>query len=289
VAVFQAESSAAKEAPSARRLSEFARLPCAFGCRSTPQGATTVGQCGTFEVARGLRSLEAMMSAEERLEGAGRLYERFVFAGDQSVLAAADRELDAVEADLALSRGRIIHGRFLDQRSKDPEQTAEDPRELALFERALQLYQAAGDVRGEAESLFWVGCFQQVVRRDNAAAVPVLQRCCELAARVGDQRTMSDALRHLGIAEHAAGRLDAARQRLEESLRLRREIGLMPGVAANLVGLTYIAAGQGRPADALALAAEAAAIAEASGAHAILRQVEEARAHVSASSPPPKP
>jgi Flp pilus assembly protein TadD len=51
---------------------------------------------------------------------------------------------------------------------------------------------------------------------------------------------MSEALRHLGIAEHRAGRLDTARQRLEESVRLRREIGLMPGVAANLVGLAYI-------------------------------------------------
>ncbi len=75
----------------------------------------------------------------------------------------------------------------------------------------------------------------------------------------------------------------------EESVRLRRELGLMPGVAANLVGLIYIAAGQGRLDDALALAAEAAAIAKASGADAILRQVEEARAHVSGGDPPPGP
>jgi hypothetical protein len=91
---------------------------------------------------------------------------------------------------------------------------------------------------------------------------------------------MSYALRHLGIAEHAAGRLDAARERLEESARLRREIGFMPGVAANLVGLAYIAAGQGRRDDALALAEEADAIAAASGARAISRQVEEARAQL---------
>jgi tetratricopeptide (TPR) repeat protein len=229
------------------------------------------------------------MSADERIERAGLLYERFAFGGDATVLAAADRELDAVEADLALARGRIIHARFLDQRGKDPEQTAQNPHELALFERALQLYRAADDVGGEAESLFWVGCFQQVVRCDNAAAVPVLERSLELAAQVGDKRTMSDALRHLGIAEHTAGRLDAARHRLEESARLRREIGLMPGVAANLVGLTYIAAGQGRRDDALALAAEGGAIAEASSANAILRQIEEARAYVSVSDPPPKP
>ncbi len=229
------------------------------------------------------------MSHDERIDQAGLLYERFVFGGDASVLSEADRQLDAVEADLALARGRIIHGRFLDQRSKGPERIAEDPHELALFERARQLYENAGDVGGEAESLFWVGCFHQLVRRDNATAVPVLERSCELAGQVGDKRTMSDALRHLGIAAHAAGQLDAARQRLEESVRLRRELGLMPGVAANLVGLIYIAAGQGRLDDALALAAEAAAIAKASGADAILRQVEEARAHVSGGDPPPGP
>ena len=61
-----------------------------------------------------------------------------------------------------------------------------------------------------------------------------------------------------------------------ESVQLRRAIGLMPGVAANLVGLTYTA-GQGGRGDARALAAEADAITEASGAYAILRQVEEAR------------
>ena len=152
---------------------------------------------------------------DERIERARLRYERFVFGGDASVLAVADRELDAVEVDLALARGRVIHGRFLEQRNEDPEQPAEDPRELALFERAAELYQALGDVPGEAESLFWVGCFHQVVRRDNASAVPVLERSCEPAAQVGDKLTMSDALRHPGIAEHVAGRLDAARERAE--------------------------------------------------------------------------
>jgi tetratricopeptide (TPR) repeat protein len=230
------------------------------------------------------------VSVDERVERAGFLYERFVFGGDASALEVADRELDAVEADLALARGQIIHGRFLAQRNADPEQASEQAEELALFERAAQLSQALGNVPVEAKSLFWVGCFHQVVRRDNDAAVPVLERSCELAAQIGDKRTMSEALRHLGIAEHASGRLDAARERLEASLRLRREIGLMPGVAANLVGLIYIAAAQGRRDEALALASEAAAIAEASGAHAILQQVHEARAHVAAdhSLPPPR-
>ena len=217
---------------------------------------------------------------DERVRQAGLVYERAVFSGDPGPLAAADRELDGAEADLAVARGRLMHTRFLLRRDEGLTAAGEEPGELALFERAAQLYRALGDVGGEAEALFWVGCFHQVVRRDNAAAVPVLERSLELASRAGDAAVMSEALRHLGIAAHAAGRLDLARQRLEESTRLRREAGLQPGAAANMVGLAYIAAAQGRRDDALALLAEAGAIAEASGARRILRQAGEARAEL---------
>ncbi|MGD0063664.1 MAG: hypothetical protein ABSB76_09495 [Streptosporangiaceae bacterium] len=220
------------------------------------------------------------MNSDERIERSRRLYERALFDGDNSALAVAERELDSVEADLSLARGRLVHGRFLERRNDDQEHAQEDPRELALFERARQLYQAMGDVRGEAEALFWIGCCHQVVRRDNDAAVPVLERSLDLAAQAGDKMTMSYALRHLGIADHAAGRLEEARRRLEESSGLRREIGFLPGVAANMVGLIYIAAGQRRPDDALALLDQAEAIAQASGARGIMRQIEEARAAV---------
>jgi tetratricopeptide (TPR) repeat protein len=217
---------------------------------------------------------------DERIGRSRLLYERALFESDGGALAEAERELEGVAADLALAQGRIIHGRFLQQRTEDPEQAREDPRELALFEQAAELYRAHGDLRGEAESLFWVGCCHQVVRRDNEAAVPVLWRSLELATEAEDAVTMSEALRHLGIAEHAAGRLEAARLHLEESTRLRREIGAWPGVASNLVGLIYIAAGQDRRDDALKLAAEARAIAEASGATGLLRQIEEASAQL---------
>jgi tetratricopeptide (TPR) repeat protein len=220
------------------------------------------------------------MGVDGRIDRSRLLYERALFEGDAGALEAAELELDGVEADLALARGRVLHGRFLQQRAEDPERAREDARELALFERAAEVYRIRGDVRGEAESLFWVGCCLQVVRRDNDAAVPVLWRSLELATRADDTTTMSEALRHLGIAEHAAGRLDAARLHLEESTRLRREAGAWPGVAANLVGLTYIAAGQDRRDDALKLIEEARALAEASGAHGLMRQIEEARAQV---------
>jgi tetratricopeptide (TPR) repeat protein len=211
------------------------------------------------------------MGADERIEQARLLYERAVFGGDASALAGAERDLNGVEADLVLARGRIIHARFL-------QDGHEDPHELVLFERAAELYQMLGDVRGEGESLFWIGIFHQVVRHDDGTAVPAFQHSHDLAEQAGDKLTLSYALRHLGIAAHAAGRLDAARELLEESVRLRREIGFLPGVAANLVGLTYIAVAQGRRDEAHALLEEAGAIADASGADGILRQVQEAHA-----------
>jgi tetratricopeptide (TPR) repeat protein len=220
---------------------------------------------------------------DERVRQARLLYERAVFTGDPGPLAEADRELDGAEADLAVARGRLLHTRFLLSRDQDPAAAAEDPAELPLFERAAQLYQALGNVAGEAEALFWVGCFHQVVRRDNATAVPLLQRSLELASPAGDKAVMAEALRHLGIAAHAAGQLETARQRLEESTRLRRETGHSLGAAANLVGLAYMAAAQDRVQDALAILDEAAAIAAAGHATRILQQVDEARTELSGS------
>ena len=212
------------------------------------------------------------MTVDERIVRAKDFYERALFGGEADGLPVAERELDGVEADLALARGRLIHARYLAKRD------VEDPRELELFERAAALYRALGDARGEGEALFWVGIVHQVIREDDGTAVPLFERARVLAEQAEDPMTLSYVLRHLGYAEHTAGRLDAARAWFEESTRLRRELGFRPGVAANLVGLIYVAAAQGRRADALALADEAIALAEASGAHGILPHIEEARA-----------
>ncbi|XVU30119.1 tetratricopeptide repeat protein [Actinoplanes sp. CA-054009] len=215
------------------------------------------------------------MSGEDRIGRVRPLYERAVYTGDLEPLAYAERGLDAVEAGAALARGQILHARFMHGGG------AEDPAELGLFERAAGLYRALGDERGEGEALFWIGCVHQFIRRDNETAVPAFERSLELATRTGDQGTQAEALRHLGIAAHAGGRLDEARERLEESTRLRRQIGAMAGVAANLVGLAYIAAAQGRRADAAAILDEGGALAKEQGARAIARQLDEARAAVS--------
>ncbi|HYN97337.1 MAG TPA: tetratricopeptide repeat protein [Pilimelia sp.] len=217
------------------------------------------------------------MITEDRIERAREVFERAVYTGDTSALVDAEEALNAVEADTALARGKILHARFQSAPGDAGSLTAEDPAELPLFERALELYRALGDTRGEAEALFWIGCLHQFIRRDNETAVPHLERSYRLAAETGDKWTQSEALRHLGIAAHAAGRLDEAREQLEESSRLRREIGNLPGVASNLIGLAYIAAAQNRRTDALATLDEAHTIAQAHEAHAIVRHVRQAR------------
>ena len=92
------------------------------------------------------------MSTEDRIERARLACQRAVFVGDVDALDAAERELNMVEADLALARGRIMQARSHERRTENPD-------ELALFQRATELYQGLGDVRGEGEALFWAAAF----------------------------------------------------------------------------------------------------------------------------------
>jgi tetratricopeptide (TPR) repeat protein len=202
------------------------------------------------------------------------LYERAVFGGDTRALAEAEALLDAVDAALCLARGRVAHARFL---QAGPEDRREDPHELELFERAAALFARLGDRAGEAESVFWVGTVHQVVRGDHVAALPALRRSADLARQAGDRLTLSYALRHLAFAAEADSDRTEARRLLEESTDLRRELGLFPGVAANLIALAFLAGDPGEAARLLDQAAEMAADAEA---HGVEGWVVEARAEL---------
>ena len=133
-------------------------------------------------------------------------------------------------------------------------------------------------MRGEAEALFWVGCFHQVVRGDEDAALPSLERSYRLAVETHDRLTQSYAVRHLAFADLAAGRHESALERFEESVSIRRELEFWPGVAAGLVALAYAAAECGREGEIGPSLDEASMLAERSGAAAVARWVEEARA-----------
>ena len=204
---------------------------------------------------------------------AQRRYEDAVFAGDYAGLDTADAELRAVEADLSLARSRITHSRFL---AGGPA----DEATLQQAQHAAELYAALGDARGEAEARFWMALFHQVARGDHQAARPLLECAEQLASGAGDRLTLSYVARHIGYAEEAAGRPEAARLRYEQSLALRRETGFQRGVAAALLTMAELTAEHGDPGQARELLAEADAVAAAHDAAGIRRYVGQAQAEL---------
>ncbi|MFI2764231.1 tetratricopeptide repeat protein [Streptomyces echinatus] len=210
------------------------------------------------------------MQGQDWIERAGELFEAAMFGGDTAALERSDDVLDAVEAPLSMARGKVLHVRFLNDRE-------ENSQELVLFERAAELYESLGDPSGEADALFWVGCWHQVVKGDGAAGRPYFERSYELAKSVDDRMTMSYAIRHLGFADKDAGHFDQARERLTESVTLRREIGFRAGEAAGLVALAYLAAETGDSPAAFRHLDEAQSVAESCGAKAVSGWIEQAR------------
>ncbi|MFJ4200605.1 tetratricopeptide repeat protein [Streptomyces sviceus] len=210
------------------------------------------------------------MQGQDWIERAGELFEAAMFGGETSALDRSDDVLDAVEAPLSMARGKVLHVRFLNERKENSE-------ELVLFERAAELYERLGDTSGQADALFWIGCWHQVVKGDGATGRPYFERSYALAKSVDDPMTMSYAIRHLGFADRDAGHFDQARERLTESVTLRREIGFRPGEAAGLVALAYLAAETGDPSAAFRYLDEAQSVAESCGAKAVLGWIDQAR------------
>jgi tetratricopeptide (TPR) repeat protein len=204
---------------------------------------------------------------------AARCYDDATFGGRPELIADGERELDAIEADLALARGKLLHARFLDGRAN------RDERELPLFERAVELYRELDDGANLANALFWVGCCHQVVLDDEQAALDYFHTAYDLAAELGADLVRSFAVRHLGFAALSTGELDLARTRFDESLRLRREADAEPPVvAAAIIPLAVLAEQRGDTGRAEDLFSEATRIAEDNKAIGVLGWIEQARA-----------
>jgi tetratricopeptide (TPR) repeat protein len=204
------------------------------------------------------------------------LYAIEAYDFDAASLAEADKLLDAAGHDPAdpgylLARGRTLHARFLVDRSTGTDE------ELRVLEQAEQLFRAAGDQRGLAEALFWIGTYHQVVRRDNDGSVPYFHQAYEAAISADDAMVLSCVERHLGFVEILAGRRTEAFPHLNASVRLRREIGFDAGAAAALLALAEATAEGGDPGAASALLDEAKTLADTVGASGVLRHIEEFR------------
>ncbi|WP_163513013.1 tetratricopeptide repeat protein [Fodinicola acaciae] len=210
------------------------------------------------------------MTDRDRLDWANELYERAFFNGDSEALETGERDLDQVEADLAMARGRLMHARFFQDRK-------ENPRELELFERAARLYRQLGDPAREADAVFWAGTVHQVIRKDTAASLPFFEKSRELAVKAGEDLVLSFAVRHLGFAALEAGELDEAESLLRQSLELRRKVGFERGIAPALLALAEHARHANRDEEAEKLFDEATESATACGATKILEIVKAVR------------
>jgi tetratricopeptide (TPR) repeat protein len=204
---------------------------------------------------------------------AARRYDDATFGGRPELVVEGEDELDAIEADLALARGKLLHARFLDGR------TNRDERELPLFERAVELYRKLDDRAKLADALFWVGCCHQVVLDDEATALDHFHAAYDLAAELGANLVRAESVRHLGFAAIKSGELDLAETRFAESLRLRQDATAAPPlIATAIIPLAVLANKRGERQRADDLFAEAARIAEDNGAVGVLNWIEQARA-----------
>ena len=115
-------------------------------------------------------------------EVSGRLrdrYEQASFGGDEAALAEGLTEVAALRGVLDLAHGRLLHTQFL-----------QDRRDLGLGELGRlrtggrHVPGSAGmAASGEAEALFWIGAYHQVVHGDSETALPSFVRQPESSRR----------------------------------------------------------------------------------------------------------
>jgi tetratricopeptide (TPR) repeat protein len=141
----------------------------------------------------------------------------------ESALERAQREGDRASEAGALSQlGWLMHSRTLDRDREGADPDAEE----ALFRRALAIWRELGDLAGTAESLFYLGMVQHVLRDDWTGAIPHLREALALADVHADALVRSEAHRHLGFYHMAADvQHDLALDHLRTSLALREQWG----------------------------------------------------------------
>ena len=138
--------------------------------------------------------------------------------------AALTRALDATVGQRSESRcGALFWRGYLAFYAADYEHTRRDAAE------ALALARQIGDRADEARVLNTLGLLE--TEPDPSAALPTLERSCELAREAGDLWCLAEATQNVGWALVLMGEHDAARTSLEESLELARRHGLRELVA----------------------------------------------------------
>ncbi|REK85525.1 tetratricopeptide repeat protein [Streptomyces inhibens] len=142
---------------------------------------------------------------------------------DRDELARARKELETAiaRADTsghALLRASVreFYGRYWDRCDPD--------RAITTYEEAMTLYRAAGDERGIAIGLHFMGCAQHAVGRTEDA-LATLRDAYDRFMAIEDRRMGARALAALGRAQGTLGRIDEAVAALEEAAGMLRERG----------------------------------------------------------------
>jgi tetratricopeptide (TPR) repeat protein len=167
-------------------------------------------------------------------------------SAEVAVCRAGDPKIDA---DLAQYVGQIHYSEaFSTNDWKTPR---------GFFTRALEGRKRAGDRRGEAESLFYLGLTYEQAG-EKAPARERYEASLAISEKIGDAALQSFPHRHIGGLLEEEGRLDAAYAHIERSVALRREsqsFSLLP--FALIQQADFLAQHRGERAKAIALLDEA--------------------------------
>ncbi|HEV2527134.1 MAG TPA: tetratricopeptide repeat protein [Thermomicrobiales bacterium] len=124
-----------------------------------------------------------------------------------------------------------------------------------LLAESIPVLREHGDTHQLVAALSWKG-WTAVHYGEYDEAEAVLQEALAVAATIPDHLVATSAmgrvLANLGVVAHERGDVDVARERIEESLRIRRELDDVVGMIHSLCDAGEIAAAQARYAEALA-------------------------------------
>jgi predicted ATPase/class 3 adenylate cyclase len=144
-------------------------------------------------------------------------------------------------------------------------------RAMGRFDEALERFEqsiavAQGAHLEYAEATAWTAWASLSARRGRwRAAASALERAAATFQRLGRIMRVAHALRELGMALVAGGRLAEAEVRFQQALAISREIGDTGGQVPTLFSLSYVLMGRGDVNGADAAAAEAAESADRLG------------------------
>lgn len=193
----------------------------------------TSGELGVREAAA-----DDQPAAEARLRT---LLSRPLMDRDELDLARTELETAISRADasghpLLRASVREFYGRYWDR--------CDPVRAIETYEDAMVHYRAAGDERGIAIGLYFMGCAQEAVGRTEEG-LATLQDAYDRFMAIDDQRMGARALAAIGEVQRHLGRSDAAVTALERAVDMLRERGAVHYEARACETLAEIAGERG--------------------------------------------